>query len=345
MNDKFKKIIDDADRILITSHVSPDPDAIASILLLGTTLQLNFPDKKVQMASEEEPKGLNFLNGYNQVKFMPVAETVGEFKPDLFIMVDANNFERCSRKGGQKIKDYVTKNSVKTAIIDHHQPDDKDETDYYLNSSAPSSVQEVYALCFEKLKLKKPEGYAQTTMLGLYSDTGGFIYSNPGYQQTFELVSELVAAGADIEATKNRLNQYSEDQMRVIGELAVNTTHENDFTYAFISDEFAEKWQEYDKPIAALHMACKQFIDSYIRNIDGRAWGFLVYPDPLEGKDYYSVSLRSAGEAMDVSEIARKLNGGGHKPAAGAKVQANNVEEAVNKVKEAINQNTRTLTI
>src|SRR5664279_1051831 len=118
MTDKSKQLIDDAERILITSHVSPDPDAVASVLLLGTTLELNFPDKKVEMVLEEEPDGLNFLNGYGQIKFEPLAIATESFKPDLFIIVDANNYERCSRKDGLKIRDYVTRNHTKTAILD-----------------------------------------------------------------------------------------------------------------------------------------------------------------------------------------------------------------------------------
>jgi nanoRNase/pAp phosphatase (c-di-AMP/oligoRNAs hydrolase) len=51
----------------------------------------------------------------------------------------------------------------------------------------------------------------------------------------------------------------------------------------------------------------------------------------------YSVSLRSVGGVEDVSAIARRLDdGGGHKPAAGGRVKANSVQEAISKVKEAI---------
>ena len=49
-----------------------------------------------------------------------------------------------------------------------------------------------------------------------------------------------------------------------------------------------------------------------------------------------SVSLRSVYESTDVSQIANKLGGGGHKPAAGAKIEAKNLEEAIQKVQDAI---------
>jgi nanoRNase/pAp phosphatase (c-di-AMP/oligoRNAs hydrolase) len=78
------------------------------------------------------------------------------------------------------------------------------------------------------------------------------------------------------------------------------------------------------------------FVDDYIRNIDGRLWGFIVYQNPLLGEDGYSVSLRSVGGIVDVSVIAKKLGGGGHKPAAAAEVHVKSIREALAKVESAI---------
>lgn len=338
MIDNFKQCVENAEKILITSHTSPDPDAAASLLLLGTALQINFPNKKIEVALEDEPQGLNFLTGYEHIKFQPLAPTVLEFTPNLFIMVDAMSVSRCTRKGEEAIKKYLKQSGAKTVIIDHHQKTNIETANVALVTESVAAVQDIYELLFDQLNLKKPRGYAQTTMTGLYSDSGGFAYADPHHEKTLKLASDLISAGANIEQIKNQLYQYSEDQMRVIGELAVNITHEDDYTYTFISDEFAEKWQELDKPIDALHMACKQFINEYIRNVGGRQWGFLVYSDPLEGENFYSVSLRSVANAKNVAEIAAKLEGGGHKPAAGGKVHAKNVQEALEKVRAAIAQ-------
>jgi len=335
---KLQVLIESAGRILITSHVSPDPDAVASVLLLGTTLELNFPDKKVEMVLEEEPDGLNFLNGYGQIKFEPLASATENFKPDFFVIVDANNYERCSRKDGLKIRDYVTRNHTKTAILDHHEPEGQDRADIYLNSGNPACAQEVYELCFEQLKLTKPEGYAQTTMLGLYADTGGFAYKNPRHSATLALADELIGAGADIEQIKNALYQFTEEDMRVLSELAANVSDGNDYTYSFIRDEFVADWLRTGKTGAQLNQGTEAFVNDFVRNIAGRKWGFIVYRNVLHGDDMYSVSLRAVGNARDVAKIAAQLAGGGHKPAAGGKVQAPSVQEAIDKVKAVIAQ-------
>ncbi len=334
--DKFKQLVKTAQRILITSHISPDPDAVSSVLLLGTTLTHNYPDKEVVMAFEEEPEGLDFLAGYNDIKFGPLNDAVNGVKPDLLIMLDVVNYERCCRRNGQQIRGYLADNKVKTTIIDHHQPAGRDDSDIYINQGSISTTQDVYEVCFEHLKLKKPSGYGETTMLGIYSDSNGFTYSDSRHRDTFKIVSDLLDGGVDLESIKDRLKHYSNDQIRVLAELAKNITSQDDYSYSFLTNEFVQKCQSDSQSMPSLNTAAGIFVNEFIRNIDDRKWGFILYLNPLAGENTYSVSLRSRSDAKDVSKIANMLGGGGHKPAAGAKVEANSVEEALQKVQQAI---------
>lgn len=333
---ELKELIERAQKVLITSHISPDPDALSSVLLLGTTLAHNYPDKKVVMTLEEEPERLDFLMGYSTIIFGPLLETLKGAKPDLFIMLDTVNYERCSRTGGEQVRQYLSDNSVKTAIIDHHEPVGKDDTDIYFYQGSVSATQDVYEVCFDRLKFKKPDGYGETAILGIYSDSGGFTYANPRHRQTFKIVSDLIDSGVSIEAIKNCLNQYTTEQVRALSEFAKNTSHNNEYSYSYLSDEFVSEWQASDKPLASLNTAAGFFVNDYIRSIDNIKWGFVVYLNPLAGENMYSVSFRSQSDIKDVSQIANMLGGGGHKPAAGAKIEAKNVEAAIQKVQRAI---------
>src|SRR3990167_6708659 len=68
--EEFKQLLVSSKKILVTSHISPDPDAVCSTLLLGTALKTNYPDKNTEMVLEEHPaKALDFLDGYQQIKF------------------------------------------------------------------------------------------------------------------------------------------------------------------------------------------------------------------------------------------------------------------------------------
>jgi bifunctional oligoribonuclease and PAP phosphatase NrnA len=334
---KLKALIESSQRILVTSHISPDPDAVSSVLLMGATLGLNYPDKQVKVALEEKPGDLGFIEGFNSIVFNPVHETLIEFKPDLFILLDGNNYERCSRQDGQLIRDYLLEKKVQTAVVDHHEVEGKDNTNIFINYHSPSTAQDVYSICFKELGLKKPHGAAQTAMTGFYADTGGFVYVKDGKQrQVFGFAEELVEGGADIEVIKNKLEAYTEADMSAVAELANNITHGGSYTYSFISDDFIKNWIESGYSHIELQRPTGIFLNNYIRNIGGRSWGFIVYKNVLQGENIYSASFRSQGGSPDVAELARALGGGGHKAAAGAKFEAKSVDEAINKVKAAI---------
>jgi len=336
MERRFRELVETAENILVVSHVSPDPDATSSILLMGTTLQLNYPDKQIRMSAEELPEGIDFLQGYEKIVVEPLAQAIADFRPDLIIMLDAMNFERCTRGDWQQISSKVKKSDTKVVVIDHHEPIGVEDNGLYINNGNPATAQEVYELLFDKLKLKQPKGYAQTTMVGLYSDSGGFVYLTRRYRQTFKLAADLIEAGVSLEVLKNQLERYTEDQMLALGQLASNISHADDYSYSYLEDNFVDDWLKEGKSLDSLGTAKGAFLDKYIRNIDGRVWGFVVMKDPRVGDDWYNISLRAVADTVDVAAIAARLNGGGHKPAAGGKVQAANVQAAIKKVQAAI---------
>ncbi|MEX1995347.1 MAG: DHH family phosphoesterase [Candidatus Saccharimonadales bacterium] len=339
MEEQIKQLIEKAVSILVTSHISPDPDAVSSALLIGETLKLNYPDKKVQVVLEEKlDRDLDFLAGFNEVDFSNLAAAVQKFKPDLFIITDANTYKRVSRLNSEDLKKYIESNKVKTAIIDHHEPHDKEQTDVFINNGNPAAVQDVYETFFKELGFKKPEGYVDMTLLGIISDSLRFKYKNARHRETFAIVSDLIDAGGDIEALEAKLASYTKDQLEVFAHLALNFRSANDYNYTFVSDEFAKKWQTAGKSPPDFKSGCEIFVNQYIRDVAPNTWGFVVYQDMQSVERSYAVSLRSRAGSKDVSLIGKELGGGGHKPAAGARFQANSVEDAVAKVKEAITE-------
>ena len=336
---KFAQLIEESQRILITSHISPDPDAVSSVLLLGSTLKQNYPDKQVTMVMEEEPlSDLSFLRGYNLLKFAPLDQTIKDIDPDLFIIVDANSYGRVARNKAEQIRSYITKRrgEIKTAIIDHHELDGREDTDVFINNKRPATAEEIYTLCFEQMQLEKPEGYAETTLLGIMSDTQRHRFDHPGHRETYRIVSDLLDAGASIEKLESKLEHYNKNELEVIAHLAANITSQGGYTYSFIADEFMKDWQAQNKPITDLKNASELFVNIFIRSFEGNSWGFIIYPELIAGPQWWGVSFRSVSGGRDVAKLANKLGGGGHKPAAGAKIEAGNVIEAIEKVVQTI---------
>lgn len=333
---RLRQFIDSAKTIMVTSHISPDPDALASLILIGTTLKLNFPKKHILMVLEDEPHNLKFLTSYNQVIFADVYEEFTKLQPNLLIIVDTNNYQRVSRNQSEKLRELISVKKTPVAIIDHHEPDNKDSSEVYINRYSPAASQEVYQTFYEDMRLNKPPGYAEAAMLGLYSDSGGFMYVRQNYADTFKIAKILIDDGASIERINNSLHQYTRDDMLTFSELAANVQLEADYVYSFLRDEFVDQWLADGKTPESLHKATELFINKYVRNIEGRKWGFIVYRNELYGPGVYSCSLRAVSEVKDVSRIAAKLHGGGHKPAAGGRIYAKSVEQAISQAKVAI---------
>jgi bifunctional oligoribonuclease and PAP phosphatase NrnA len=335
---EIKSLFEQSSKILISSHISPDADAVCSALLLGRTLKQNYPDSKVAIVLEEKPGvNLNFLEEYELVEFMSLRDKVEAYEPDLFIIVDANNFKRVSRKDFDVINAKLREQGTKVAIIDHHEPGDKDDSDVYINNKRPATAEEVYNLCYDTLGLKKPHNYAETALLGIISDTQRHRFDHPGYRETYRIVSELLDDGASIEKLELKLEHHSLGELEVIAELAMNIKDSGQgYTYSLIGDEFSARYYAAQKDPQGIKDACDGFVNSYIRSFESNRWGFIIYPEMIDGKKMYSVTLRAASDAKDVSEVARQLGGGGHKPAAGAKLDCESIQDALRLVQETI---------
>lgn len=328
---KFKELVSGASQILITTHVSPDPDAIASVLLMNTTLKLNFPDKRITAAIEDSPEGLDYLEGHDQLLVKPLNEAINSLQPGVIIIVDAMNLSRCTRQQETKMQP-----DSKLIIIDHHEKQQVQDAALYINNGSPAVAMDIYELLFDQLKLNMPSRAPETAMVGIYADSGGFIYPSARQQAMFKLVARLLQTGVNLELVAHRLNQFNKDHIAVIAELCANISGDSDYNYSFLSDEFINQWDSANKSSSALHRACGYFVNSFIRNIDSRQWGFIVYKDALEGPGIYSVSFRSINGIKNVSEIASKLDGGGHKAASGARLKASDIKSAIAKIQDVI---------
>lgn len=337
--EKFQQLFKPAEKILITSHISPDPDAISSVLLLGRTLKVNYPEKQISMVLEEQPAGpLDFLDGYSEIEFKPLAEAVIEVPLQLFVIVDAPNFDRCSRNDSQKLKDMIVSQSIPLVIIDHHEEHGKDESTAYINNHRPATVQEVYELLFEKLALKKPSGYAPTTLLGIISDTARHKFDNPLHRKTYQIVSDLLDAGASIEELDLKMGRYDKYQLEVLNNLISHITNSGQgYTYSYVDDVFTADWLKKKKSVDSFKLGFEEFTNNFLKNFEDNLWGFAVYKEMVGSDGIYGVSFRAGTGVKDVSKIAHQLGGGGHKPAAGAKFPAGSIDEAINKVKKAVN--------
>jgi phosphoesterase RecJ-like protein len=209
----------------------------------------------------------------------------------------------------------IMKNSKKTICIDHH----KTNKGYCnLNIIEPdfSSTGEIIYEIFKTLKYEINERAAENIFIAIITDTGKFIYDNAGYK-TFENVSDLLK----LNINKNEIvkNLYSSEPKNIF-KLKADVFNSTEF---FMEDKvalsclFKENLKKYNLSLKDIDGLVERLRD--IENVE-----ISILIKELDDKTY-KISMRSLGNS-DVSKVCETFGGGGHKNAAGFKID--NIEFA-----------------
>lgn len=329
------KKINSASNILITTHISPDEDAIGSLLATHAFLkQLN---KKVQVYIEDPvPSRHSFLKS-SVIKQSDLAQAIESHQIDLIIFLDGNDMDRFSRQPEQLIN-IITQNKVITICLDHHHTGKPEQFQTYLNLGRSSTAETVYILFVDQNKQKLNLSIAQSLMMAILGDTGRFLYQNPHYQDTFSIASSLIDHGADIEKITSQIRKFHPDELKIISWLIANLQIEDGYNYSYLTEtqlkEVIKQNITPDHYTGAYH----HFIDNYIRSLAPNQWGFVLVPDYNDPK-FFKGSMRSIDGVIDTTVFAQKFNGGGHKQASGFRLPAKNIKEALKTVLKVIKNN------
>ncbi len=294
-----------ANKILITSHIQPDGDAIGSSL---ATLQIICAlGKPAQIFIDDDiRKNLHFLPFFNEIQ--RPTENIN-FDADLLLVLDTSP----DRIG--KIRDFI---NAPILNIDHHVTNKNDAGDLYLDSDAAATCEIIFALANE-LNAKITPEIATCLYTGLATDTGFFQFSNTR-AKTLKTASELVNCGV-------KPNFISENmETRSLNEVLNMRTALNSLKI-FYGGKVAGMLL--DLQTMQNCESTEGFID-LIRVIDGVDVAFLISE---RSKNVCRVSMRSKG--VDVSKIANNLGGGGHIRAAGCTLYKN-LDDAEKILVEAI---------
>jgi phosphoesterase RecJ-like protein len=295
-----------ADRILITSHVRPDGDAICSVLGLGLALQEQ--GKQVQMIlADGVPQGYEHLAGIDQIKRKATAPV------DLVITVDAAAKDR----SGDSLRDFPNVD----INIDHHVTNTRFGA---INLIDPASV----ATCAMLAEALPAFGMAfspavvDALLTGILTDTMGLHTSNMN-PKALRIAADLVEKGADLPALYERaLLRRSFPALRYWGAGLTRLQREGDLVWTSLSLA--------DRKIADYPGNDDAELVNNIAFVEGASVVVLFIEQ--HGRQI-KISWRSQGD-VDVSQIAALFGGGGHVPAAGA-VVAGSLEEVQQRVLEA----------
>lgn len=209
----------------------------------------------------------------------------------------------------------------KIVLIDHHRRGEEFISNTVLDyiepyaSSTCELVSEIIQYMEDHIKLTKFE--ADSLMAGIVVDTNSFSFKTG--VRTFEAASFLRRNGADTVDVKELFNEDL-DSMKKKTEII----EKSELKYGDVAISYIDEIAENSNVIAA------QSADELLTIKDVKLSFVLV-----RNKDYINISGRSLGN-VNVQLIMEYLGGGGHLNMAGAQIQTNNMDEAKQKLYNAI---------
>jgi bifunctional oligoribonuclease and PAP phosphatase NrnA len=194
--------------------------------------------------------------------------------------------------------------------VDHHHDNTRFGRINLIVSDA-SSTGEIVRDLVSELGVELTPEIAEALYVALVTDTGRFQYSNTT-PKSLRLAAELVEAGVDVqrvfqgiyesvEFAKLKLLAKALERAELYegGRLVITYLLRDDFNALGVGEEYAEG-----------------LID-YLRAVDGAEMAATIREPPEPVDAIRRISMRAASDELDVSEIAQKRGGGGHRQAAG----------------------------
>ncbi|MDD3511360.1 MAG: bifunctional oligoribonuclease/PAP phosphatase NrnA [Fermentimonas sp.] len=309
--------ISNSEKIVITTHISPDGDAIGSSLALYHFIK-NRGRKVTVIVPNSFPYFLKWMDGANDIEVFDYNPSAGErilMNADLIFSLDYNISKRAGDIGP------IMDNSTATKIMIDHHPSPGNNFDIIVSKPQISSTSElIFRLIYQAGKydeLTKSE--AEAIYCGMMTDTGGFTY-NSADPEIFEIISLLLRKEIDKDYIYSKVfNNYSEERFRLLG-----------FT-------LSQRMEVYhDMHSALLYLSNED--QAQFRFSKGDTEGFVNYPLSIKGI-IFSTFIREEEGMIKLSFRSQKsfrcndfasefFNGGGHVNASGGEFYGT-LEEAM----------------
>ena len=293
------------DRFIVTTHENPDGDALGSLVAMTLALRELGKDAVMYLFGEVPLP--------NEYEFMQFDGLVRGPNPDpagrVVLALDAANERRLGPETA------LLEKAPFIIDIDHHHDNTRYGTVNLIVGDA-SSTGEILADVFRELPVALTPAIAEALYIAVVTDTGRFQYANTT-AKALRLAAELVEAGADVHRVfqgvyenvafaKLKLVARALENAEVFegGRVIVSHLEREDFAAAGAEEPYSEG------------------IIDYLRAVEGAELAALIREPPTANGPTHRISLRTTEEALDVSAIARKSGGGGHRQAAGFSSEA-----------------------
>ena len=283
-----------ASRIVIACHINPDGDALGSLLGLGIALR-TAGKSAVLLSADGVPENLAFL---------PESATVQKDTDrrdfDLAIVVDSGELPRVGAARA------AVESAPVVINVDHHIAGAPFGSIQLVSGGAAATAEIVFDL-LASLDFGITPAIAENLLCGILTDTGSFRYRNTT-PRTFQIAATLTTIGASptriAEAVfENRSFAAQKILGRALENMRLSPDDKVVYTAVTQTDFAATGAMDSDTDGVSTHLQSVRGAQVAL---------FLCEAKP----GTFRVSLRSK-EPFDVSAVAARFGGGGHKLASG----------------------------
>ena len=293
------KLLLDAKKIVLCTHVSPDGDTLGSSLGLAQCLQ-KLGNEVIVYCDDLVNKSFSFIPG---IELLQRPDANNSVEADLLVVIDASSFDRIGMVGEVvKYKQLLN--------IDHHISNTHFADFVYLDSKA-AATGEIMCELLQEMAWPIDHNIAECFYIAISTDCGSFRYANTT-PKTMRAGAWLLEQGVRPNEISDKLDMKSRLTVEMLAKVLPSLTFEADGKIAYLT------------------------ITNDLYNKDANTDSFVNYPRYIDGVEVASmfkavepkvtrVSMRSSN--VDVAQVALSFGGGGHIRAAGCTIYAP-VEEA-----------------
>src|SRR5258706_6154056 len=296
-------------RVLVTTHVRPDGDALASCAVMVLGMRQKGIAAEVLLLSHL-PRKYAFIFQDSKIVYHDVETAWPDPFPfdkfECLLVVDTGTWSQLPG-----LRERIETWAVPKLVVDHHLTQE-DWADHKLVVTEASAAGEIVADLLRRWNVTFDAPLANALYLAIASDTGWFQFSNTR-PHTMRLAADLMEAGVDTDALYQHLYQNERAQRVALQaralqtlellcdhRLAVMTIRKSDFEPNGASVADTENLINVPLQIASVEVSM-----------------LLVEPADFGP---VRVSLRSKG-TIDVARFAEQFGGGGHARASGLKLE------------------------
>jgi len=310
------ELIENKNKFGITTHIKPDGDGVGSSLGLCWLLQSLGKSAEVIVRGDIPPSYRN-LPGADTIR--DVEQLDGDY--DAIFVIECSDLERPGIKG---LEDQFTVN------IDHHATSAHFGTINWIDSTASAVGEMIYNLC-KAIGGRVTREIAECVYMALVTDTGSFHFSNTT-ERTLKVASELIKAGAKpADISEAVYNNYPWSRIELMRQVLSTVKRDESGQVATLRQTLAMR-----QTAAAVDGDNNGFVNIPLAAREVLA---VVYMREV-GANQFRVSLRSKGD-INVARVAERFGGGGHRNAAGLRVEGDwdeKEQELVEAVKDAVDK-------